>query len=131
MKKVRISTPGTRIPPKMFSQAIKVDNMVYVSGQLGRHPEDGHLDIGDPEAQIRQTFKNVQMILEYAGSKMENIVTLEAHLQNIEDLPILNKVYAELFEDMEVPPSRCCMGSNLVVEGCLFEVVVSALIDNE
>ena len=131
MKKVRISVPGTRIPPKMFSQAIQVDNMIYVSGQLGRHPEDGHLDIGDPEAQIRQTFKNVQMILEYAGSCLENIVTLEAHLQNIEDLPILNKVYAELFEDMEVPPSRCCMGSNLVVEGCLFEVVVSALIKQD
>jgi len=131
MKKVRISVPGTRIPPKMFSQAIVVDNMIYVSGQLGRHPEDGHLDLNDPEAQIRQTFKNVQMILEYAGSSLENIVTLEAHLQNVSDLPILNKVYAELFEDMEVPPSRCCMGSNLVVEGCLFEVVVSALIKQD
>ena len=129
MKKERISVPGTRIPPKMFSQAIKVGNMIYVSGQLGRHPEDGHLDLNDPEAQIRQTFKNVQMILEYVGSSLENIVTLEAHLQNIDDLPILNKVYSELFEEMDVPPSRCCIGSNLVVEGCLFEVVVSALVE--
>ena len=131
MKKERISTPGTRIPPKMFSQAVKVGNMIYVSGQLGRHPEDGHLDLNDPEAQIRQTFKNVQMILEYAGSCLENIVTLEAHLQNVSDLPILNKVYAELFEDNEVPPSRFCVASNLVVEGCLFEVVVSALIKQD
>ncbi len=131
MKRTRLSVPGTRIPPKMYSQAIVCNNIVYVSGQLGRHPEDGHLDVGDAEAQIRQSFENVRMILEYAGSSLDKIITCECHLQNVEDLPILNKVYAELFEDMEIPPSRCAIGSNLVVPDCLFEVVVSGIIDED
>ncbi|MBQ1307862.1 MAG: RidA family protein [Erysipelotrichaceae bacterium] len=126
MKKIRISTEGTRIPPKMYSQAIIYDGIVYVSGQLGRHPEDGHLDLNDPEAQIRQSFRNVEMILEASGSSMENILELTCYLKNKEDLPVLNKVYAELFEDMEVPPARCCVCLEPVVDGCLFEVTCNA-----
>ncbi|MBQ2657062.1 MAG: hypothetical protein IJF87_00645 [Erysipelotrichaceae bacterium] len=48
MKKIRVSAEGTRIPPKMYSQAIVYNGIVYVSGQLGRHLEDGHLDLNDP-----------------------------------------------------------------------------------
>lgn len=91
MKKVRVSAEGTRIPPKMYSQAIVYNGIVYVSGQLGRHPEDGHLDLNDPEAQIRQSFRNVEMILEASGSSMENILELTCYLQNKEDLPVLIK----------------------------------------
>lgn len=128
MKKERISAPGTRIPPKMYSQAVKYGDVVYVSGQLGRHP-DGHLDIGNAEAQIRQAFQNVKAILEYAGSSLENIITCQCYLRYAEDLPVLNKVYQELFEDMEIPPSRFAIACSLVVPESVFEVVVTGAVE--
>lgn len=128
MKKERISAPTSRIPPKMYSQAVKYGNIVYVSGQLGRHL-DGHLDVGNPEAQIRQAFTNVKNILEYAGSSLENIITCECHLRYAEDLGVLNKVYQELFEEMEIPPARCAVVSPLVVPEALFEVVVTGALE--
>ena len=129
-KKIRLSAPGTRIPPKMYSQAVLYDGIVYVSGQLGRHPEDGHLD-PDVEGQIRQTFKMVKTILENAGSSLENILSCQLFLSNKEDLLILNKVYEELFGKMEVPPARCCICCESVVEGCLFEMTCTAYVDKE
>ena len=127
-KKIRLSAPGTRVPPKMFSQAVLYDDIVYVSGQLGRHPEDGHLD-PDAESQIRQTFSSVKTILENAGSSLDNIISCQLFLADKEDLPVLNRVYEELFGDMEVPPARCCICCSPVVEGCLFEMTCSAYID--
>ena len=129
-QKIRLSAPGTRIPPKMYSQAVLHDGIVYVSGQLGRHPEDGHLD-PDAEGQIRQTFKMVETILENAGSSLENILSCQLFLSRKEDLPVLNRVYEELFGTMEVPPARCCICCGSVVEGCLFEMTCTAYADRE
>ena len=129
MRKERISATTSRIPPKMYSQAVKYGNIVYVSGQIGRHLEDGHLDGGDVEAQGRQAFLNGKNILEYAGSSLENIITCECHLRYAEDLDILNKVYKELFEDMEIPPARWAVVSPLVLPEALFEVIVTGAVN--
>ncbi len=128
MKKERITTAAVRIPPKMYSQAVRYGDVVYVSGQLGRHP-DGHLDVGDARAQVRQAFQNVKNILEAAGSSMENIITCQCHLRHGEDLDVLNDVYRELFQEMEVPPARWAVVSPLVLPEALFEVIVTGAVE--
>ena len=96
MKKTVIQTtkaPGAIGP---YSQAIKVGNMVYTSGQLGINPETGELEEG-LEAQTHRVFKNLQAVLEAAGASLDSVAKTLVFLADMNDFVAVNDVYKQYF----------------------------------
>ncbi len=79
-----------------YSQAVKVGNMVYTSGQIALQP-DGTLIEGDIYAQTRQVLVNLQNVLEAADSSLGQVVKTTIFLADMDDFVAVNTVYAEFF----------------------------------
>ena len=98
------NAPGAIGP---YSQAVKTDTMIFVSGQLPLDPDSGDLITGDIEAQTRQALINVKQILDAAGSGLHKVVKATVYIKNMDDFPRINAVYGEFFT--EAPPARACV----------------------
>ncbi|MBO9314120.1 MAG: RidA family protein [Chloroflexus sp.] len=104
MDRTRISTdaaPGAIGP---YSQAIKVGNLIFVSGQLPINPATNELITDDIGAMTRQIFANIAAILQAAGSSLDRIVKTTVFLADLNDFAAMNAAYAEHFGD--TPPAR-------------------------
>ena len=82
-----------------YSQAIRVNNLVFVSGQLPIDPETGAFPSDDIKDQTRQSLENIKAILEAAGYEMSQIAKTTVLLADIADFAAMNEVYAEYFSD--------------------------------
>lgn len=97
MKKVLATTKApAAIGP--YSQAIRADKFVFVSGQLPIDPATGEFAGDDIAAQTRQSLTNIQNILASEGLTMANVVKTTVLLKNISDFGAMNEVYASFFE---------------------------------
>ena len=81
-----------------YSQAIRADKFVFVSGQLPIDPATGEFAGDDIAAQTRQSLTNIQNILASEGLTMANVVKTTVLLKNISDFGAMNEVYASFFE---------------------------------
>ena len=97
MAKTAIHTENAPAAIGPYSQAIKVGNTIYVSGQLPIDPKTGEFAGEDIESQTRQSLTNVQNILREAGADMDNVVKTTVLLADIADFAAMNGVYAEFF----------------------------------
>ena len=102
IKKINTEKAPKAIGP--YVQANKVGELIFCSGQLGINPETGKLVDGGVLEEAKQVFKNIQAILEEAGSSMNHVVKTLVLLTDIADFAEVNKVYAEQFND--VLPAR-------------------------
>ena len=102
IKKINTEKAPKTIGP--YVQANKVGELIFCSGQLGINPETGKLVDGGVLEEAKQVFKNIQAILEEAGSSMNHVVKTLVLLKDIADFAEVNKVYAEQFND--VLPAR-------------------------
>ena len=87
-----------------YSQAIKVGNTLYISGQIPFVPETMTLVSEDIQDQTRQSIENIKSIVNEAGYKLSDIVKVNVFVKNIEDFDKINEVYSEYFS--EVKPAR-------------------------
>lgn len=90
-----------------YSQAIKANGFLFVSGQIPLDPVSGQLAYGGIEVQTHQVLKNLSAILEQEGLTFENVVKTSVFLQDMNDFALVNKVYAEYFKSE--PPARACV----------------------
>src|SRR3954464_11708706 len=86
--------PGSIGP---FSQAIRANGFVFVSGQVALDPATQKVIEGDVSAQTERTLENVAAILRAAGSGLEKVVRAGVYLRNMSDFPAMNSVYARYF----------------------------------
>ena len=106
MKKVLATTKApAAIGP--YSQAIRADKFVFVSGQLPIDPATGEFAGDDIAAQTRQSLTNIQNILASEGLTMANVVKITVLLKNISDFGAMNEVYASFFES-DCPARAAC-----------------------
>ncbi len=126
MKKI-ISTNNAPAAIGPYSQAVTSGQMVYTSGQIAIDPTTGELVSGDVQAQTRQVMKNLQAILQAAGSDLKNVVKTTCMLADINDFAAFNAVYAESFCDNA--PSRSTFAVKSLPKGALVEVEVVAEVD--
>jgi 2-iminobutanoate/2-iminopropanoate deaminase len=103
-----------------YSQAIKVNGFVFVSGQLALRPGDHQIGGGDIRAQTEQIFTNLGAILEEAGSSLDNLVKTTVFLQNLDDFAGMNEVYASHVG--ERPPARSTVEVAKLPSGALVEI---------
>lgn len=125
MEKVVVSTkkaPGAIGP---YSQGIKGNGFVFVSGQLPVDPATGEFAPGGVEAQTKQSLTNVKSILEAAGTTMEKVVKTTVFIQNMGDFGAMNGVYSEFFKND--CPARSCFEVAKLPKGALVEIEVIAL----
>lgn len=80
-----------------YSQAVRVGNLVFTAGQVGLVPGTKEFAGPDIASQTRQVLKNIQGILEAAGSGLEHVVKTTVFLQDIAEWPAMNALYAEFF----------------------------------
>lgn len=80
-----------------YSQAVKVGNTVYLSGQIPLVPETMELAQGDMRAQVRRVFDNLQAVAEAAGGSLADVVKLNVFLTDLSHFPLVNEVMAEYF----------------------------------
>ena len=109
-----------------YSQAVKTDTMVYVSGQLAFDPATGNLITDDIKTETRQAMTNLKTILEAAGSSLEKVVKTTLFIKNMDDFPLVNEVYGEFFTDNF--PARACVEVARLPRDANFEVEAVALV---
>jgi len=83
----RVATDPDPYAPFLLSQAIKVGNLVYVSGQAALDLEGNLIGVGDFDAQAKQTFENLRAVLEAAGSSMDRVVKVTIYLTDMSHFP--------------------------------------------
>ena len=109
-----------------YSQAIRTDFAVYTAGQVGVDPTSGDLVSNEIEEQTRQALKNLQNVLQAAGSSISNVVKTTVFLKDMNDFAKMNSIYAEVFG--ENPPARSTIAVAGLPKGALVEIEVVALI---
>ena len=91
-----------------YSQAVKVGDTVYLSGQIPLVPETMEMVEGDIELQIRRVFDNLQAVVRAAGGELDNVVKLNVFLTDLTHFPVVNSVMADYFS--QPYPARAAIG---------------------
>jgi len=108
MAKTIINTDKAPQAIGTYSQAVKVNNTVYLSGQIPLIPETMEMVDGDIEAQIRRVFDNLTAVCEAAGGSLQDIAKLNIFLTDLSNFATVNKVMAEYFQ--QPYPARAAIG---------------------
>jgi 2-iminobutanoate/2-iminopropanoate deaminase len=103
-----------------YSQAIKANGFVFVSGQLALHPGDKQIELEGIGEQTERVFQNLRAILEAAGSSLDKLVKTTVFLQNLDDFAGMNEVYASHVGDR--PPARSTVEVAKLPSGALVEI---------
>lgn len=104
MKKTVIYSQHAPEPIGPYSQAVQVDNMVFVSGQIAIQQSSGKLITGNIEEETKQVMFNLGAILNEAGLDFSNIVKCTIFLKDMNNFPKVNEIYGRYF--MDSPPAR-------------------------
>lgn len=107
-----------------YSQAISVNGMLFVSGQLGLDPATGTFAGSDFKSQAEQSLKNIGAILKSEGLDFSNVVKASVFLADINDFAALNEVYGRYF--VEPYPARSAVAVKSLPKGGLVEMEVIA-----
>ena len=107
-----------------YSQAIRIKDLVYTSGQLPIDPQTGAFPEGGIKEQTRQSLTNVKAILEEAGTDMSHVVKTTVFLADMNDFAEMNSIYAEFFS--EPYPARSAVAVKTLPKNALVEIEVVA-----
>jgi 2-iminobutanoate/2-iminopropanoate deaminase len=124
-KKEVIAPASFQASATPLSPGIKVGNMVYVSGQVGRHPTTGQMG-SDVREQTRNALERIKIILEEAGTSLDNVVSATCWLTTSANFAAFNEVYSSYFATAR--PARATVEANLMGTGALVEIMVTACI---
>ena len=120
-KKVSTNKAPAAIGP--YSQAVVTGNLIFTSGQIPLNPETGVLEGESITEQTHRVCKNLEAVLEAAGSSLKNAVKTVCFLSDIADFGAFNEVYAQYFTEK---PARSCVAVKDLPKGALVEVEVVA-----
>ena len=119
MDKIIVSTKQAPAAIGPYSQAVRVGNLVFLSGQLGLDPETGVLkeNIGD---QTRQALDNIGAILTAVGLNYSHVVKTTVFLKDLDDFGLVNEIYGNVFKDGA--PARSCVEVSRLPKRALVEI---------
>jgi reactive intermediate/imine deaminase len=109
-----------------YSQAIRIGNMVYTSGQIALDPATGSLVEGDFAVQARRVFENLKAVLAAAGTDFNNVIKATVYLTDLANFTTLNDIYASYFGDTK--PARTTVGVSQLPKGGLVEIDLVAIV---
>jgi len=107
-----------------YSQAIKINGLVFTSGQIPINPASGKIEETNIEGQTEQVMKNLGAILSHAGSGFEKAIKTVCFLANMDDFGKFNEIYGKYFTSK---PARSCVAVKTLPKNVLVEVECIAL----
>lgn len=122
-----LNTPEHEKMNLPFSQAVRVGNTLYLSGNLGNLPGTTQLAEGGIKAETRQTMENIKAVLESFGASMKDIVKCTIFLADIDEWPAMNEVYVTYF-NQPFPARSAVAGSGLAL-GARVEIECIAVVE--
>jgi len=120
MTKQIISTANAPAAIGVYSQAVRVGNTIWVSGQIPLDPVSKELVKGDIEAQIRKVFDNLKAIVVASGATLDDVVKATVFLLDLSHFALVNEIMAEYFR--EPYPARAAVGVAALPRGAQVEV---------
>jgi len=123
MRDVILTDRGPK-PIGPYSQAIRANGFLYVSGQVGLDPKSGEMTRPDIQQQTQRTLENVKGILEAAGLNLHHVVKTTVFLKDMNDFAAMNEVYAKYFTS--APPARSTVQVARLPKDALVEIEVIA-----
>src|SRR5277367_2615836 len=120
MNKQIISTADAPAAIGIYSQATRVGNTIWVSGQIPLDPATKELVGGGIEAQIRQAFENLRSVVLASGATLDDVVKANIYMLDLSHFALVNKIMAEYFR--EPYPARAAVGVASLPRGAQVEV---------
>lgn len=108
-----------------YSQGVKVDNLVFFSGQIAIDPATGELVKGGIEEQTKKVMENIKGLLESQGLNFDSIVKTTIFLDDMNNFGKVNEIYSSYFN--EAPPARSCVEVSRLPKDVAIEIEVIAL----
>lgn len=105
-----LTTPEQEAMGFPFSEAVRVGEMLYLSGQVGNVPGTTQLVEGGIQGETRQTLENIKAVLERYGSSMDRVVKCTVMIEEMSEWPAMNEVYATYFPGPK--PARSALGAD-------------------
>ena len=103
-----------------YSQAIRIGDFLYTSGQIALDPESGNFLSGEIEEETEQTLKNISAILQASGVNFENVIKTTVYLSDLNDFTRMNQVYEKYFSKNK--PARACVQVAALPKGAKIEI---------
>jgi len=125
MRDVVLTEHGPK-PIGPYSQAIRANGFLYVSGQVALNPSTGELLAGDVRQQTERVMENLKSIVEAAGTKMAHVVKTTVFLKDMNDFAAMNEAYARYFPS--APPARATVQVARLPKDALVEIEVIAVL---
>jgi 2-iminobutanoate/2-iminopropanoate deaminase len=110
-----------------YSQAVKIANTIYASGQIPLDPSSGNLVEGDFPTHVHRVFDNLRAVLKQAGAEFRHVVKATVYLTDLANFQTLNSIYAEYFGDHK--PARSTVGVAQLPKGATVEIDLIAIAD--
>lgn len=109
-----------------YSQAVKANGFVFVSGQIPIDPNTGHFIAGGIAEQTEQVLKNLAALLEAAGSGLDCVMKTTVFMADMEDFAVMNEIYGKFFTDD--PPARATVQAARLPRDARVEIEAIALV---
>jgi 2-iminobutanoate/2-iminopropanoate deaminase len=123
MKEIVTTDRGPK-PIGPYSQAVKSNGFLYLSGQVALDPKTNEMNAGDIRQQTERVLENIKGILEAAGSNLHHVVKTTVFLKDMNEFPAMNEVYARYFTT--APPARSTVQAVRLPKDALVEIEVIA-----
>lgn len=123
-KKIPINSKNAPKPIGPYSQAIKTDGLLFVSGQIAINPATNEMTLDNIETEARQVMENIKAILTEAGYEMKDIVKSTIYLTDLSHFAIVNEIYGSYFEGNY--PARETVQVTKLPKGARIEISVIA-----
>jgi 2-iminobutanoate/2-iminopropanoate deaminase len=121
-----VMTPHAPNPIGPYSQAVKANGFVFLSGQVGLDPQSGEIVGADLRQQTERVLENLKAVLEAAGTSLHHVVKTTVFLKNMDDFPAMNEVYARYFTS--APPARSTVEVSRLPKNALVEIDAIAVL---
>lgn len=122
--------PNTMPPPRGYTQVIKAGNTVYIAGQVAVALDGSVVGKGDPEAQARQVWRNIEAAIKAAGGAgLQNLVKTTTYVTSIDYAGGIRKVREELFRSINPPTSTLLVVSALANPDFMLEIEAIAVVE--
>jgi 2-iminobutanoate/2-iminopropanoate deaminase len=115
-----IYTEDAPQPIGAYSQAVKYESFLFISGQIPLDPKTNQVKCTDIEGQTKQVLRNIEAILKEAGLGKNHVIKTTIYLKNIDDFKKVNEIYNEFFGDHK--PARSTVEVSNLPKGVLIEI---------
>ena len=129
MPNAQYVNPETLSRSRGYSQVVKVGNTVYIAGQVSAGADGNVVGKGDPEAQVRQIWRNIEAAVKSVGGTLQQVVKTTTYVTNIQYAAAVRKVRDELFQSSNPPTSTLLVVAGLANPDYLVEIESIAVVD--